>query len=150
MGQYYGLAGTWQEGATLVGSETIVASGTPPDGEDDSPEPGPVGRGDKRALLAVVDSRGRARCWGMPRQSGYWRDVLALVAQSTPVEYLAYLERRRVPYLIVGQEKVDYCPVLAGTGVGLSASAPMALAEWREGQYSHVWQRPVSSRAVIQ
>lgn len=108
VGQFYGLAATWQEQATLVGSETVVSgmAGTPPE-EGEAPPCPPADPSDGRALLVVVDSRGRLRQWQAMRESGYWRDALALVSESTPREYLFYLEQRRVLWLAAGKERVD-------------------------------------------
>jgi len=54
--------------------------------------------------LTAVDSRGRVR-WEM-KSTGEW-DVLVLVARATPAAHLAYLRRERIPYLVVGDERVD-------------------------------------------
>lgn len=114
LGQFYGLAGTWHEDATLVGSETVVAAmaGTPPE-EGEAPPAQPAYPNDGRALLVVVDSRGRVRDWQAMLESGFWRSALALVSAATPAEYLNYLDRRRVPYFVSGRERVDLRAALA-------------------------------------
>ncbi len=65
-----------------------------------------------RGWFVVVDGRGRVR-WlytGEPGReapgSEGWH-LLVLVSRATPGEYLAYLEREHVPYLIAGGERVD-------------------------------------------
>lgn len=58
--------------------------------------------------FAVVDSRGHCR-WGMKEQEGW--HLIILCARATPPEYLAYLRREAIPYLIAGGDHVD--PVLA-------------------------------------
>lgn len=55
----------------------------------------------------VVDSRGRIRYWNILRSQPYWREVTVLCSQATPRDYLEYLERRRVPFIIAGSENVD-------------------------------------------
>jgi hypothetical protein len=58
-----------------------------------------------KAWGAVVDSQGRGRNWldwVAPECH-----ILLLVASRTPVEYLAYLQRKNIPYLIVGEQRVD-------------------------------------------
>jgi len=57
--------------------------------------------------FAVVDARGRVRA-GMKEFPGWegWR-TLHLVAGSTPDDYLAFLRRREIPYIMSGQEHVD-------------------------------------------
>jgi 2,5-diamino-6-(ribosylamino)-4(3H)-pyrimidinone 5'-phosphate reductase len=37
----------------------------------------------------------------------YWRDVLVLCSRVTPREYLDYLEKQRVEYIVAGNERVD-------------------------------------------
>lgn len=66
-----------------------------------------VGRSDHIRWFAVVDARGRVRA-GITEFPGWegWR-TLHLVSQSTPDDYLAFLRRREIPYLVSGQEHVD-------------------------------------------
>jgi 2,5-diamino-6-(ribosylamino)-4(3H)-pyrimidinone 5'-phosphate reductase len=107
--QYYRLAPAWEEDATLAGSDTILAAPLEAPPEDDSSfQPPPVDPQDRRPLLVIADSRGRVRTWHAWRQTPYWRDVLALVSQATPAEYLAYLRQRRIRYLVAGTERVDF------------------------------------------
>ncbi len=54
--------------------------------------------------FAVVDSRGRVR-WSV-KSSGDHR-LLILVAMATPADYLAFLRQEGIPYLVVGQDRVD-------------------------------------------
>jgi riboflavin biosynthesis pyrimidine reductase len=63
-----------------------------------------VERPEHEKWFAVVDGRGRVR-WSMKSVGG--TDVLVLVAHATPVEYLAYLRRERIAYLVAGQDRVD-------------------------------------------
>lgn len=56
--------------------------------------------------FTVVDSRGRVR-WTMKRAPGLDWDLLVLVARATPRNYLAFLRRERICYLVVGEERVD-------------------------------------------
>ncbi|MFO7676217.1 MAG: RibD family protein [bacterium] len=107
MEQYYRLAGTWQEDATLCGSGTILAA---PEGRrreragagDWRPEPG-----DRRPLLVIADSRGRVRCWQALRRAGFWRDAVALCSRRTPAPYFDYLRAGRVDCIVAGRERVD-------------------------------------------
>lgn len=68
--------------------------------------------------FTVVDSRGRVR-WTEKHQD--W-DVLVLVARSTPADYLGYLRRERICYLVVGEERVDLSQAIAvmGTELGIT------------------------------
>ncbi len=105
---YYGLASRWNEDATLVGSETILtgeaeipeetaADFKPPDNKND----------DKGSILVIPDSRGRVRTWHALRKWPYWREFVALVAKNTPQDYLEYLEKRHIDFIVTGEDKVD-------------------------------------------
>ncbi len=108
IGEYYRLAGVWNEDCTLVGSATVLKAEEPD--KQEPPEafkPWPVDKDDKRALLAVVDSRGWIRSWWSLRTSGFWRDVIALCSETTPVEYFAYLQERHIDAIVAGSGHVD-------------------------------------------
>ena len=106
--QYYQLAATWKEDATLAGSQTFLkaADEAPPEDEsaflplDADPE-------DRRPLLVIPDSRGQIRTWHYLRRLPYWRGFVALCSRSTPKEYLQYLQERHIDCIIAGDEHVD-------------------------------------------
>jgi len=63
---YYDLARTWDVGAHLVGSDTLIegeatAGGVPEGGADPTNEAADEGEWDESPLLVVTDSRGRDR-----------------------------------------------------------------------------------------
>lgn len=74
--------------------------------------------------LTVVDSRGRVR-W--TEKHADW-DVLVLVARSTPADYLAYLRRERVCYLVAGEERVDLRRALVALSTELGVSCVLSTA----------------------
>lgn len=106
--QFYALIATWKEDATLAGSGTFLkaASEAPP--EDESafvpPKADPA---DPRPILVIPDSRGRIRTWHYLRSLPYWRHFVALCSESTPWDYLEYLEQRHIDCIIAGQDHVD-------------------------------------------
>lgn len=71
-----------------------------------------VNRPDHLGWLAAVDGRGRIR-GGMKEFPGWegWH-TLHLVARTTPPEYLAFLRREGIPYLVSGEGHVDLAGVL--------------------------------------
>ena len=73
LGEFYGLAATWDEDVTLTGADTILAQEPALAAAPPGPGPDPDG-----PLLAVVDSRSRVTAWEALRRSGHWRDVIAL------------------------------------------------------------------------
>ncbi len=68
-----------------------------------------VERPGRKGWLAAVDGRGRLR-------NGYTgekdRPIMHLVAHSVPAQYLGFLRRTGIPYLIAGEERVDLPLVL--------------------------------------
>jgi 2,5-diamino-6-(ribosylamino)-4(3H)-pyrimidinone 5'-phosphate reductase len=66
-----------------------------------------VHRPGHQGWFTVVDSRGRVR-WLYKEFEGWegWH-LLVLVAHHTPPEYLAYLQREKIPYLVAGEKRVD-------------------------------------------
>lgn len=107
---FYGVAASFGEEATLAGSNTIMAGY--PEGAalmepGDDYQPPLSDGGSDLPLLVVPDSRGRIRVWHLLREEKYWRDAVALVSDSTPQEYLDYLEKLRVDYITAGDDHVD-------------------------------------------
>lgn len=110
---YYGQVGRWDEGATLVGCDTLLAGmGEVPAENEADLTCAAVDPEDPRPLLVVPDSRGRFRQWHFLRQQAYWKDFVALCTRKTPPDYLEYLEKRSIPHCIVGDDQVDYAAAL--------------------------------------
>jgi 2,5-diamino-6-(ribosylamino)-4(3H)-pyrimidinone 5'-phosphate reductase len=108
--------------ATLEGSGSFLR-------EDDAPEPLPPFEGDPEPLyqdflpdtvihrpehrgwFTAVDGRGRIRWYYKEYPDEAWKGwyALVLVAHHTPAEYLAYLQREDIPYLVAGgkETRVD-------------------------------------------
>ena len=68
-----------------------------------------VDRAGVRGWFVVVDSGGRVRWFYKEFPGEDWAGwhLLVLVSRKTPPEYLAYLRREMIPYLVVGDERVD-------------------------------------------
>ncbi|NIS81603.1 MAG: deaminase [Anaerolineales bacterium] len=66
-------------------------------------------RPEHQGWFIVVDSRGRVRWKYKEWPEEEWRGwhLLVLVSERTPVEYLAYLQREGIPYLVAGKQRVD-------------------------------------------
>jgi hypothetical protein len=90
-----------------------------------------VHRPGHRGWFAAVDGRGRIR-WqyksgdAWPGYEGWY--ALVLTSRSAPPEYLAYLRREEIPYLVAGQMRVDMAlalekmKALLGVGCVLSTA----------------------------
>ena len=104
--------------------EAVLLDGSElPGGDDWEPWPLPPFEGDPQSLyqdflpdavvhhsehrgwFTVVDNRGRQR-WAFKEDEGHWH-LLVVAARHTPPEYLAYLRRENIPYLMAGEEDLD-------------------------------------------
>ena len=109
VGLYYELAARFNADAILTGSRTVLAAYATQDTlrEDEEPleprELHPL----HVPLLAVIDGRGQIRSWSQIKKEPYWRNAMALCSRSTPQEYLDYLQKRRVEYIVTGEDHVD-------------------------------------------
>lgn len=67
-----------------------------------------------RRWFTVVDGGGRVRWFYKEFPGEAWAGwyLLVLVSAATPPEYLAYLQRENIPYLVAGSERVDLRAVL--------------------------------------
>ena len=136
---YERLKFTYKPQVFLEGSGSFVLSNT-------EPEPLPPVAGDPQSLyqdflphdvvhrpghqgwFTVVDSRGRVR-WLYKEYEGWegWH-LLVLVAHHTPPEYLAYLQRENIPYLIAGEKRVDLHTALEKLGSQLGVTCVVSTA----------------------
>jgi riboflavin biosynthesis pyrimidine reductase len=129
--------------ATLEGSGSFVR-------EADEPTPLPSFEGDPETLyhdflpdavvqrldhegwFTVVDGRGRVRDWikdgGAFGEEWTGWQLLVLVACQTPPEYLAYLQRESIPYLVAGQKRVALQQALEKIRSKLGVSAVLSTA----------------------
>jgi|SRR5688572_11762410 len=108
IGLYYEMAARWKADVHLAGSDTLLSSAegeVPEVGEDEEP-PAQL-PSDGRPLLVVPDSRGRIRNWHVLQRAPYWRGVVALCSHSTPHDYLEYLNKRRISYIVAGEHHVN-------------------------------------------
>ena len=65
--------------------------------------------GDERPFWVIPDSRGVLKNFlHVYRRSGYCKDVIILVSETTPKSYLAYLRKRHYDYVTSGKDHVDY------------------------------------------
>ncbi|WP_044124781.1 MULTISPECIES: dihydrofolate reductase family protein [Staphylococcus] len=63
---------------------------------------------DPRPIGVIPDSRGILRSLHCLRNLGYLKEIVILVSTATPKEYLNYLEERHYPYIVSGNDHVDY------------------------------------------
>jgi 2,5-diamino-6-(ribosylamino)-4(3H)-pyrimidinone 5'-phosphate reductase len=110
MDLYYSLIPNWQENATLIGSNTILAANasSPQElSEEAGADRPPVDPEDSRPLLVGIDSRGRVPNWIAWRSLPFIRDVVVLASQKTPAQFLEKLAAWKIDAIITGDEHVD-------------------------------------------
>ena len=113
VGLFYELAGHWNEDATLAGSETMLNAPDEIPGEDEEAfEPVKIAPNDTRPILVVPDSQGRLRSWHYWKKQPYWKNMVALCSDSTPEEYLEYLDKRHINSIVSGADKVNLSEAL--------------------------------------
>lgn len=110
MGLHYQIAASFCDSIRLTGSNTCAAAielfgGFNSEVETDFAAPE---RSEQLSYWAIIDSRavlhGKLHYF---RRSEYCRDVIALVSESTPPEYLDYLHERNYTFYVTGKDKVD-------------------------------------------
>ena len=128
------LKSVHQPEVILDGSGSLVRPGQVPeplpavDGDtselyEDYLPPSIVKRKDRVAWFTVVDSGGRVR-WVYKETDD--QHLMVLVARQTPPEYLAYLLREEIPYLVSGEERVDLEQALEKLNAQLGVTCVMS------------------------
>lgn len=114
MGLYYKIAASWNADAMLSGSGTMLAAVMEPAEEAVTELPSEPKELHPLAIpfMVVADSRGRFHHWRSMQVQPFWRETVALCSRLTPKEYLRELESARVPYIVAGDDKVDFCQAL--------------------------------------
>lgn len=66
-------------------------------------------RPEHRGWFTVVDSKGLVRWVYKEWPSEEWKGwhLMVIVANQTPPEYLAYLQKENIPYLVAGEKRAD-------------------------------------------
>jgi len=113
LGLHYGALAAFEPEATLVGS-TTAKSGiemfldiTQPEKEADRHRP-EMRPDDRRPIGVFVDSRGMLKnLLHFYRNLEHIRDVVVLVSDATPKDYLDYLREREYPFIRCGTDRVD-------------------------------------------
>ena len=116
MGLHYKIAGDYKPDAHLIGTDTVIAGnemfgeGIPPELPSDFVIPV---RDPGLPWWIITDSRGRLKgALHTCRRFEYCRDVILIVTESTPVEYIEHLKERNYSFIPVGKEKIDIVQAL--------------------------------------
>ena len=111
MDLHYRITGEYSPEAHLIGSNTIkvgidlYGDGIPPEEARDFQKP------QRKSMLpywVILDTRGTLQgILHTCRRFELCRDIIVLVAEATPTEYIQYLKTRQYIYHIVGETHVD-------------------------------------------
>lgn len=107
---HYGIANQFHANAFIVGSNTVLTANNEIPKETSLDFFKPHTASDiSKPFWIVVDSKGKLN--GMLhfyRKMSYIRDIILLVSEETPREYLEYLRSRQYEYIVAGANHVDY------------------------------------------
>lgn len=108
---HYQIAGSFKPNAHLIGSNTIEAGvelyedGVPPEEEKDFEKPQ---RDGSLPYWVIPDTSGKLKgLLHTCRRFEFCRDVILLLSETTPKEYVEHLRERNYAYHIVGKKRVD-------------------------------------------
>ena len=114
LGAHYGVLTRFKPDVVLAGSDTaktgveMFFNPVPVETDGDMKRPEPV-PDDPRPVSVIVDSRGKLKgLLHIYRNLEHVRDVFILVSETTPADYLEYLEERDYPYLMCGYDHVEW------------------------------------------
>lgn len=108
---HYEIAGSYKPDAHLIGSNTIKAGielfgdGVPPEKKKDFKKPD---RNKSLPYWVIPDTKGKLKgLLHTCRRFEFCRDVIVLVSETTPKEYLEHLSERNYDFHILGKKQAD-------------------------------------------
>lgn len=118
MGLHYQIAGGYGADAHLIGSTTaktgieMFGDESPEEESSDFSKTETTANGPD-ALWVVVDSQGILKGQlHVFRKSGFCRDVMVLISQNTPDDYVNYLKEGNYDFIVTGKQHVELEPAL--------------------------------------
>lgn len=108
---HYRIAGNYRAEAHLIGSKTMTAGfelfnvPIPKEEKTDFEKPN---RSTSLPYWVTVDSKGNLKgVLHACRRFEYCKDIIVLVSEETPQDYVEYLQERNYDYHVVGKKQVD-------------------------------------------
>jgi 2,5-diamino-6-(ribosylamino)-4(3H)-pyrimidinone 5'-phosphate reductase len=108
---HYQIAGDYKPDVHLIGSNTakvgveLFGNGVPPEEKTDFEKPK---RNKSLPYWVIPDTKGILKgLLHVSRRFEFCKDVIVLLSQATPRDYIGYLEERNYDYFVVGKEQVD-------------------------------------------
>lgn len=110
---YYKIAGTFNEDAVLVGSNTakigikLFLEEVPNEEEPDFIKP-VIKKDDPTPYWITPDTKGKLKdLLHVYRRTDYCKDIIVLICEKTPQSYIEYLENRYYDYIKTGKDHID-------------------------------------------
>jgi 2,5-diamino-6-(ribosylamino)-4(3H)-pyrimidinone 5'-phosphate reductase len=114
IGLHYEVADKIKADAHLIGSETaktgveIFTENIPPEEQSDFNKP-IIKEGELRPFWVLSDSKGKLKgLLHVYRRSCYCKDVIVIVTNKTPEDYINYLKERNYNIIVAGEESIDF------------------------------------------
>jgi 2,5-diamino-6-(ribosylamino)-4(3H)-pyrimidinone 5'-phosphate reductase len=114
IGLHYEIADRMKADAHLIGSDTakmgveMFTQNVPTEEKMDFVKPTTKPE-ETRPVWVISDSKGKLKgLLHVYRRSCYCRDVIVIVTEKTPEDYLNYLKERNYNIIIAGEEQVDF------------------------------------------
>jgi 2,5-diamino-6-(ribosylamino)-4(3H)-pyrimidinone 5'-phosphate reductase len=110
MGIHYEIAGSYKPQVHLIGSNTIktgieLYGAAPPEEKYDFKKPK---RDDNLPYWVIIDTKGSLKGkLHEVRRFEFCKDVIILISEETPKDYIDYLEKRKYDFHTVGKKHID-------------------------------------------
>ena len=114
IGLHYEVADKIHADAHIIGSETaktgieMFTEKIPPEEQTDFTKP-VIKEAETRPFWVLSDSKGKLKgLLHVYRKSCYCKDVIIIVTNKTPEDYISYLKERNYNIIVAGDESVDF------------------------------------------
>jgi 2,5-diamino-6-(ribosylamino)-4(3H)-pyrimidinone 5'-phosphate reductase len=122
LGLHYEVAGKIRADAHLIGSDTartgveLFTENVPPEEPADFAKP-IIKENEVRPFWVLSDSKGKLKgLLHVFRKSCYCKDVIVIVTNKTPEDYIKYLKERNYNIIVAGDENIDFRSALDRLG----------------------------------
>jgi len=131
LGLHYEVAGKIRADAHLIGSDTarigveLFTENVPPEEPADFAKP-VIKAVENRPFWVLSDAKGKLKgLLHVFRKSCYCKDVIVIVANKTPKDYINYLKERNYNIIIAGDENIDFRSALDRLGTHYNVKTVM-------------------------
>jgi 2,5-diamino-6-(ribosylamino)-4(3H)-pyrimidinone 5'-phosphate reductase len=142
IGLHYEVADKIKVDAHLIGSETaktgveLFTENVPPEEQTDFNKP-VIREGEVKPYWVLSDSKGKLKgLLHVYRKSCYCKDVIILVTNKTPEDYISYLKERNYNIIVAGDENIDFRVALDKLALYYSVKSLLTDRQRRINQHS--------------